>query len=231
MKDIIFSSEPFMLMLVCGSFLLGTYIYKKTKFALFHPCIIAMAVIISFLLVFDISYETFSKGSRIIHFLLGPAVVALGVVLYEQTEYLKQNIVSMFTAITIGSFIGVGSVIAIGKIMGVDAQLIFSLEPKSVTTPIAISLSNANGGLPAVTAVTVVVCGIIGAVFGPKLLELIGIDSSVAKGLSLGAASHGLGTARAMEIGAVEGAISGLSIGLMGAMTSFAIPVIHYIIN
>jgi Putative effector of murein hydrolase len=161
MKDVIFTSEPFMLMLVIGSFLLGTYIYRKTKFVLFHPCLIAMIIIIAFLVTFDISYEAFSKGSRIIHFLLGPAVVALGVVLYEQSEYLKQNIISMFTAITVGSFIGVGSVILIGKMMGVDAQMIFSLEPKSVTTPIAISLSNANGGLPAVTAVTVVVCGIM----------------------------------------------------------------------
>ena len=134
--------------------------------------------------------------------MLGPAVVSLGVVIYEQSKYLKENLMSMLISITIGSIIGSGSVILLGKIMGIDNILIFSLEPKSVTTPIAMSLSASNGGDPSITAITVVICGIIGAVFGPKILQIIGIESKVAKGLSMGAAAHGLGTAKAMEIGA-----------------------------
>lgn len=229
MKEMLFENTPFILSLVTGSFLLGTWIYKRSKFALFHPCIIAMVMIIAFLKIFDIPYSVFAEGSKIIHFMLGPAVVALGVVLYDQMEYIRGNVVSMLTAVGVGSIIGVVSVLIIGKLMGMDAEILSSLEPKSVTTPIAMSLSEANGGIPALTAVTVVICGIIGAMIGPKLLEIIGIKSKVARGLSIGAAAHGLGTAKAMEIGAIEGAISGLSIGLMGIMTSIAIPLVHLI--
>ncbi|MEG1615624.1 MAG: LrgB family protein [Bacteroidales bacterium] len=229
MKEIIFESTPFMLTLVLGSYLAGTFIYRKSKLTLLHPVIVSMIIIISFLLTFDIPYESFAKGSEIINFMLGPTVVALGLVLYDQIAYIKRNVVSMLTAIAVGSVIGVVSVILIGKIMNIDPSIIYSLEPKSVTTPIAISLSATNGGNPSLTAVTVVICGIIGAMVGPPILSFLGIKSKVAQGLSLGAAAHGLGTARAMEMGAIEGAISGLSIGLMGVMTSIAIPLVHTI--
>ncbi len=229
MKEIIFESTPFMLTLVLGSYLAGTFIYRKSKLTLLHPVIVSMIIIISFLLTFDIPYESFAKGSEIINFMLGPTVVALGLVLYDQIAYIKGNVVSMLTAIAVGSVIGVVSVILIGKIMNIDPSIIYSLEPKSVTTPIAISLSATNGGNPSLTAVTVVICGIIGAMVGPPILSFLGIKSKVAQGLSLGAAAHGLGTARAMEMGAIEGAISGLSIGLMGVMTSIAIPLVHTI--
>ena len=214
-----------------GSFLLGTYIYKKSAISLLHPCIISMICIITFLNFFDIPYEDYAEGSSFINFMLGPAVVSLGVLLYDQMQYLKGNVLSILTAISIGSVIGVTSVIILGKLFGLDNSLIASMEPKSVTTPIAMGISTSYGGITSLTAVTVVICGMFGAMFGPKVLSLIGIKSPVAQGLSIGAASHGLGTARAMEIGAVEGAISGLSIGLMGIMTSIAVPFVHWIIK
>ena len=115
MKEVLFENAPFMLSLVTGSFLLGTWIHKRTKFALFHPCIISMIIIICFLNYFDIPYESFAAGSNIIHFMLGPAVVALGLVLYDQMAYLKGNILSMLTAVGVGSIIGVVSVILIDR--------------------------------------------------------------------------------------------------------------------
>ena len=230
-RELIFSTTPFMLTLTIGCFLLGVKIYKRSKLALLHPIIISMICIISFLSFFDIPYETYSEGSSIINFMLGPAVVSLGLLLYDQIAYIKGNLISILTAISIGSIVGVTSVIVLGKLFGIDKILIISMEPKSVTTPIAMSLSSSIGGNTSLTAVTVVICGMIGAIAGPKILKIIGVKSPVAQGLSIGAASHGLGTAKAMEIGAIEGAISGLSIGLMGVMTSIVIPIIHWIID
>ena len=207
MKEIIINNVPFYLSLVTGSFLLGTYIYRRSKIALLHPCIISMVIIISFLKISGIPYESFAEGSRYIHFLLGPAVVSLGVLLYDHLEYIKGNMLSMLTAISVGSVVGVASVILLGKLFALDTTLIHSLEPKSVTTPIAISLSQGLGGNTALTAITVVICGLVGAIVGPKVLSVLHIKSPIAQGLSIGAAAHGLGTAKAMEIGALEGAV------------------------
>lgn len=231
MKEMLMANAPFFLTLVTGSYLFGILVYRKTKFALLHPVIVSMIVIIAFLKIFDIPYEAFTVGSQIVNFMLGPAVVALGVLLYDQLTYIKGNVISMLTAISIGSVVGVASVILIGKMMGLDPSLIHSLEPKSVTTPIAMGLSSSLGGNPSLTAVTVVLCGIIGAIASPIVHKLLHIKNPIAKGLSMGAAAHGLGTAKAMEIGALEGAISGLSIGLMGIMTSIAIPVVHWLLG
>ena len=228
MKQALFESTPFMLTLVVGCYLLGIWIYKKTKITILHPCLICMILIIPFLKLMDIPYESFKEGSEMINFMLGPTVVALGVILYDQMEHIKENFISIVTAITIGSLVGVLSVCLMGFIAGMDNLMIVSLEPKSVTTPIAVSLSSIHGGLPSLTALTVVICGISGAAFGPKILSLTGIKSPIATGLAMGASAHGLGTARDMEIGAIEGAISGLSIGIMGIMTSLAVPLINY---
>ena len=172
----------------------------------------------------DIEYESFQKGSHLIHFLLGPSVVALGYVLYEQIQYLKGNVISILTSVFVGAIVGIVSVIAIGELMGADAALVATLEPKSVTTPIAM-------GIPTLTAVIVVAVGIFGSIVGPFVMKVLGIESRIAKGLALGASSHGVGTSVAIQIGAVEGALSGLAIGLMGIMTAILVPVISFIIS
>ncbi len=230
-KSILIGNTPFFICLVCGTYLLGLFIYRKSKVALFHPIIISMLLIIGFLKLVDIPYEDFSKGTEMIGFMLGPSVVALGLLLYDQMQYIKGNVLSMLLSVSLGSIAGVLSVMVLGKILGLDEMIIRSLEPKSVTTPIAMGLSSTIGGNPSLTAVTVVICGIAGAVLGPRILKLVGVDCPIAKGLSIGAAAHGLGTAKAMEMGALEGAISGLSIGLMGVITSIMIPLIHYILT
>jgi len=218
------SNEVFMLALVMGTFLLGILIYKKTQVAILQPLLISMIIIIPFLKITGIEYQTFYNNTRILNFMLGPSVVALGYVLYEQIEHIKGNVTSILTAVFVGSIVGIGSVIIIAKLLGADRILIASLAPKSVTTPIAISLAEQNGGIPALAATFVVICGIFGGVVGPIVLRKIGIKSKIAKGLAMGSASHALGTARAMEMGAVEGAISGLAIGIMGIMTALLIP-------
>ncbi len=218
------SNEVFILALVMGAFLVGIYSYKKTQVALLQPLLIAMIIIIPFLKITGIEYQTFYNNTRILNFMLGPSVVALGYVLYEQIEHIKGNVISILTAVFVGSIVGIGSVILIAKAFGADKILVASLAPKSVTTPIAILLAEKSGGVPALAATFVVICGVFGGIIGPIILRKIGIKSKIAKGLAMGSASHALGTARAMEMGALEGAISGMAIGIMGIMTALLIP-------
>lgn len=223
----LFESTEFILLLIFGSYLLGQWVFKKTRIGVFHPMIISIAIIIAFLKITDIPYQTFEQGSQFVSFMLGPSVVALGYILYEQLAYLKGNVVSILTSIFIGSLVGIMSVILLAKLTGADQMLIHSLEPKSVTTPIAMSIAEQSGGNVSLTAVIVLFCGIFGSIIGPPILRLLGIKSSVAKGLAMGASAHGVGTAKAMEMGVIEGALSGLAIGLMGVMTALLIPIVH----
>lgn len=224
-------SEIFDLALVVGTYIAATLLYKKTHLSLLHPLLTSIFVIIVILEVLDIKYESFQQGSHLIHFMLGPSVVALGYVLFEQMKYLKGNVVSILTSVFVGAIVGIISVIAIGKLMGADQSLIATLQPKSVTTPIAMGISEKNGGIPSLTAVIVVAVGIFGSIAGPAVMKVLGIESRIAKGLALGASSHGVGTAAAIQLGAVEGALSGLAIGLMGIMTAILVPVISYILS
>ena len=221
-------SEIFALTLVIGTYLTSLALYKKVHISLLHPLLTTIFVIIVVLEVLGIQYESFQQSSHLIHFMLGPSVVALGYVLYEQIQYLKGNVVSILTSVFVGAIVGIVSVIIIGKLMGADQALIATLQPKSVTTPIAMGKA---GGIPSLTAVIVVAVGIFGSIVGPIVMRVLGIDSHIAKGLALGASSHGVGTAAAIQIGAIEGALSGLAIGLMGIMTAVLVPVIRLICN
>lgn len=224
-------SEIFDLALVVGTYIAATILYKKTHLSVLHPLLTSIFVIIVILEFLDIEYASFQQGSHLIHFMLGPSVVALGYVLFEQMKYLKGNVVSILTSVFAGAIVGIISVIAIGKLMGADQSLIATLQPKSVTTPIAMGISEKNGGIPSLTAVIVVAVGIFGSIVGPAVMKVLGIESRIAKGLALGASSHGVGTAAAIQLGAVEGALSGLAIGLMGIMTAILVPVISYLLS
>lgn len=224
----LFQGEVFMLTLVMGSYLLGVWIYKRSNISLLQPLLISMAVLIPFLKWTGMDYSTFQQQTRILHFMLGPSVVALGFVLYEQIEHLRGNVLSILTAVFAGSLVGILSVVYLSKLLGADHLLMASLAPKSVTTPIAISLSEKNGGIPSLTAAFVVLCGLFGGLIGPLLLRVLRIRSKIAKGLAMGSASHALGTVRALELGALEGAISGLAIGIMGVITALLIPLFNF---
>jgi predicted murein hydrolase (TIGR00659 family) len=183
-----------------------------------------MIIIIPFLKITGIEYQVFYEKTRLLSFMLGPSVVALGYVLYEQIEHIRGNVISILTSVFVGSLVGILSVVLIAKLFGADRLLTASLAPKSVTTPIAMNLAENTGGVPSLAAVFVVICGLFGGIVGPLILRRVGVKSSIAKGLALGSASHALGTVKAMEMGALEGAISGLAIGIMGVMTALLIP-------
>ena len=228
---LLIESPEFILVLIFGSYLFGQWIFKKTRIAILHPLIISIAIIILFLQITKMDYETFQRGGQFVSFLLGPSVVALGYILYQQMSYLKGNVVSILTSIFVGSITGIVSVIVLAKITGADNALVMTLEPKSVTTAIAMNISAQSGGIPSLTAVIVLFCGIFGGIVGPFVLRILGIKSSIAKGLAMGASAHSVGTVKAMEMGVIEGAISGLAIGLMGVMTALLIPFIHQLLS
>jgi predicted murein hydrolase (TIGR00659 family) len=225
----LFASQAFVLAFVLGTYSFSLWLFRKTKISLLHPLLTSIFLIIVVLEVFGVEYQTFEKGSDIVNFMLGPTVVALGVTLYDQVTHIKGNLLSILTSIIVGAIVGIASVTAVLYSMGANKALIATLQPKSVTTPIAMSISEKFGGFPALTAVIVVAVGIFGGIVGPFVLDKLGISSKIARGLALGAAAHGMGTARAMELGAIEGAISGLAIGLMGAATALLVPIMRLI--
>ncbi|WP_294140786.1 LrgB family protein [uncultured Sanguibacteroides sp.] len=227
----IVSSEIFVITLVFGVYLAALWLYRKTRVALLHPLLVSIPALLGLMNVLGMQYDTFEKGSRMINFLLGPSVVALGYMLWEQVECMKSHAASILMSIFVGSLVGIVSVVCIAYGMGADHVLVATLEPKSVTTPIAMGVAEKAGGIPSIAAVIVIVVGIFGGITGPFILNKLNIDSKIARGLSLGAAAHGLGTARAMELGALEGAISGLAIGLMGVTTAILVPIIEWIIS
>ena len=220
----LFQYDVFVLVLVVGIYLLSIKLHLKIRFPLLNPVLITILVLIGLLIILDVPYATFKKSSQMINFLLGPSVVALGYILHKQIHYLKGNVVSVLTSITVWAVVGIASILLIGKLFGADQTLIASLAPKSVTTPIAMALSESNGGIPALTAVVVVVAGVMGSIIAPPIMNWLGIKSPIAKGIALGASSHGVGTATAIQMGAIEGALSGLAIGIMGTITSLLLP-------
>ena len=227
MIDAIVRSEPFLLTLTIALYLLGGAIFRRTKVVLLHPTLLTAAAVIAFLLLLDIDYVTYRESTQIIDFALGLAVVALGYLMYEQSERITRRELPVFAATLAGTIVGMLSVVLIAKAFGTERDIITSIAPKSVTVPIAIAVAEPRGGLVAVTSVVVFCTGILGSIFGPAVLSLFGVKDPMAKGFALGAASHGIGTARAIEIGAAEGAMAGLAMALTGVATAVLFPIVE----
>lgn len=211
------------------AFEIGLYINRKTKISIFNPLLIAIALVIIFLTAFNIDFDTYNEGAKFINMFLGPSTVILAVPLYKQLKLLKEHAVSIVIGVFFGSLIGIFSIIGLSYLLGLHAPLIISLLPKSVTTPIGIEISNSLGGIVPITVLAIIVSGITGAVIGPLICKLFRIKDKVAVGISIGTASHAVGTTKALELGETEGAMSGLSIGVAGIMTVFIAPLAYQI--
>lgn len=225
--------EIIFIVLTVSSYILGKYLYKKTGIILLHTVILATTIIIISLRVVRVDLQLYEQNTRLLRYLLNLSVVAFGYLLYKHYEFIKSRGIAIITATFFGSLAAIVSVGSIAMLLGAKYQTIITILPKSITTPIAIVLSDQYGGVVSLTAVVVILSGIFGAVFGPGFLKLTKIDSRLAKGLALGSASHGIGTAKALEMGALEGAAGGLAIALMGVFTSIlmplAVPVIKWL--
>lgn len=223
----ILSSDLFLLTLTCLLFLLGSALYRRTCFALLHPVLLTFVAMIVYLKLTEIPYAQYKEATSVLEFLLGMSVVSLGYLLYEQVERLRKNLLPILISTLAGCVAGVLSVVYIAKCFGVERVILNSIAPKSVTVPIAVSIAEPLGGIVSVTSVVVFCVGIFGSLFGVAILRTGGVRSSEARGFSLGAASHGIGTARAIELGAVEGALSGLAMALMGVATALLTPLLE----
>ena len=222
---------PVMLLLTFGAYLLGVWVKKKSGLALMHPFLISIPVIVAVLELADIPCQFYIESNSLLNFLLGPSVVSLGLLLYDNRMQVWKNFAGIMSSVVVGSVVGVVSVVVLCRLFGLNDIFLLSLEPKSVTTPIAMDISASLGGNVSLTAVSVVLCGFVGAILGPFIIRILKIKSPVARGLGMGCASHGLGTARAIEMGAVEGAVSGLAIALMGVATAILIPLLNIFLH
>ena len=229
-KDII-SNEYFMLALTFGVFYAAKTLQRRLGWVLFNPILIAIAIIIVFLLAMDIPYETYHEGAKLIEFWLKPAVVTLGVPLYLQLSSIKRQFLPILASQTMGCVAGIVSVVAIAKMLGASNAVIMSLASKSVTTPIAMEVTQALGGIPSLTAAIVVITGLIGAIIGFKTLSVGHVHNPMALGLSMGAASHALGTSAAMDRDQFMGAYASLGLTLNGILTALLTPTVIDIIN
>ncbi len=191
-----------------------------------NPILLSTVAIIVFLLVCDIDYDTYSKGGEFIDFWLKPAVVALGVPLYRQLESIKKQFLPILLAEVAGCIVGIASVVIVAQILGASREVVMSLASKSVTTPIAIEVTQAIGGIPALTAAVVVCTGIFGGMTGFRMMKLSRVKSPIAQGLSMGTAAHAVGTSVAMETGYRYGAFSSLGLTINGLFTALLTPFI-----
>ncbi len=209
----------------------ATYLQRRVRLAILNPMIVTIAIIIGFLKLTGISYDEYSEGGHMIEFWLKPAIVALALPLYNELSHIKRQFVSLFLTELAGCLTGIISVALIAKWLGATDEIIYSLVPKSVSTPIAIEISHEIGGIPALTSAIVIIVGMIGAVMGLKMMDWGRVKSPVSKSLSMGTAAHAMGTNRMSEYGDRYGAYATLGLIINGILTAFfAGPIIGLIL-
>lgn len=222
------SASPLLaLTLTLAAYQAGFWIYRRGGMnPLLNPVLIAVVALVAVLLGTGTDYATYFEGAQFVHFLLGPATVALALPLYRQFEKVKKSALAISASVLAGSLTAAASAVAIAWALGASRETLVSLAPKSVTAPVAMGISEQLGGLPSLTAVLVILTGILGAALGPLLLNLMGVKDMAARGLAIGTASHGIGTARALQVSELAGAFSGLAMGLNALATAILLPLL-----
>jgi predicted murein hydrolase (TIGR00659 family) len=193
---------------------------------LVNPVLIAIALVAALLYVTGTDYQTYFDGAQFVHFLLGPATVALGVPLYRNLGLVRRDLLPMAASLMVGSVVAVLSAVGIAAAMGVPHNILVSLAPKSVTAGIAMAVSQSLGGIPSLTAALVIITGIIGAIIVTPLMNALGIRDYAARGFAVGLASHGIGTARAFAVSSVAGTFAGIAMGLNAVVTALLVPLL-----
>lgn len=216
----------FLIALTFVVFLASKLFQRRTGIALLNPILFSIIILILILSATGVDYETYAAGGEYIDFWLKPAVVALGVPLYRQLESIRKQMLPLLLAEVAGCVAGVVSVVVIAELLGASKEVVVSLAPKAVTTPIAMEISAAVGGIPSLTAAVVVCTGIFGGMAGFRMVKMSRIKSPIAGGLSIGTASHAVGTASAMERGERYGAFSSLGLTINGLLTALLAPMI-----
>lgn len=215
------TSSPFFgIALTALCYVLGVKIQKKTGLVICNSLVLASLMIIAVLVIFHIPYENYDVGGSLINLFLSPATVCIAMSVYAQRDMLKKNLLPILVGCTAGAVASVSSVWVLCRLFGLDASLTASLLPKSVTTPIATAVAEGHGGIVPITVAAVIFTGILGNLCAPLMVRLLRVRNPMEAGLAIGACSHALGTAKALEMGETEGAMSGIAIGLCGIVTT-----------
>lgn len=220
----IMSNPIILLAITFGIYYVARQIQKWTGWVVLNPILITIAALIALLQLTGISYETYEQGGQYIDFWLKPAIVALGVPLYQNLGHIRRQLLPILMSQLVGCLVGLVSVTLIASALGASHEVIVSLAPKSVTTPIAMEVCKTSGGIPSLTAAIVVIVGLFGAIFGFKILEVWHVRNPFSQGISMGTAAHAVGTSRAMEKGETYGAYSSLGLILNGVLTALLTP-------
>lgn len=219
MKEILENSLFFGAALSILTYILGTWIKKKCNFFLFNPLLISITITIVVLLLTGIDYAHYNNGAKYLGYLLTPATVALAIPLYEQLQVLRNNLAAILIGIASGVFTSAITILGMSLLFGLQHIEYVTLLPKSITTAIGIGLSQELGGYVPISVAAIMMTGLFGNIAGGVLCRLLGIKHPVAKGIAIGTATHVMGTAKAMELGKTEGAMSSLSVAVAGCMT------------
>lgn len=217
--EVLTSHILFGIVLSLGAFGTGVWLKRKWKSPLLNPLLVAIALIIIILKVFSISYDDYNIGGSVISMFLAPATTVLAYSIYHQITVLKKYFIPIIAGCLAGVITSMGSTYLLCKAFALDQEMIVSLLPKSVTTPIAMEVSRQLGGITAITVTIVVITGILGAILCPIFIKILKIEDKVAAGVAIGSCSHAVGTSKAVELGEIEGAMSGISLGVSGIIT------------
>ncbi|MDD6058680.1 MAG: LrgB family protein [Clostridiales bacterium] len=225
MKEFIGESVFFGAAISILTYEIGLFLRKKTKLAIFHPMLLAMALLIVILVALDIPYESYYQGAKYISYLLTPATVCLAIPLYEQVELLKKHSGAIAAGILSGVITSVLCILGMSILFGLDHAEYVTLLPKSITTAIGMALSEELGGYATITVAVIAITGVFGNLVTEIVCRVFRIEEPIAKGIGIGTASHAMGTTKAIEMGEIEGAMSSLSIAMAGLLTVIAAPV------
>lgn len=227
----ILNTQLFGLITILVFYNIGLFIQKKAKKPIFNSLLICIILIIVFLKVTNLPYEKFKIGADVMNFMLGPVTVVLAVPLYRQFDLFKKHLKEIFMGILVGVVTSFIMIFIIGQLTSTNSEIVNSILPKSITTPLGISLVNALGGVEAITVVCIIITGIFGNILGEFILKIGRIKHPVAKGIAMGTAAHAMGTSKALEMGEIEGAMSSLSIGISGVLTVIIVPILMNLIG
>lgn len=219
MNDVVQGSIFFGMVISLFSYEIGLLVKKKLKKAIFNPLLISVVLVILFLVVFHIDYETYNSGAKYLSYLLTPATVCLAVPLYQQLQLLKKNVKAVILGILSGVITSLTCVLLLSKLFGLNHQQYVTMLPKSITTAIGMGVAEELGGIVTITVSSIIITGILGNMMAELICKIFRITEPVAKGIAIGTAAHAVGTAKALEMGEVEGAMSSLAIAVAGLVT------------
>lgn len=208
------------------AYLFGVWLKKRLGWAILNPLLVSVIVVIAFLAVMGIDYDTYNASAKYISYLLTPSTVCLAIPLYRQLELLKKNLPAVGAAIFSGVAASAASIFVLCMVFGLGHLHYVTMLPKSITTAIGMGVSEEAGGIVTITVVCIIITGIFGNIVAESLFKIAGIRHPIAKGLALGTSAHAIGTAKALELGDVEGAMSSLAIAVAGLMTVVMVPLV-----